>query len=101
MTSPRLERVRLLKSRLVRLTTRVETVREVLEKFLDDDDDMHDLNLTANESKELAEMQPNVRGRGWGCGMESWQYVKIGQHWQYGPADSLVTEAQTGSLQCC
>jgi magnesium transporter len=33
----------------VRLTTRVETVREVLEKFLDDDEDMHDMNLTANQ----------------------------------------------------
>lgn len=70
VTSPRLERVRLLKSRLVRLTTRVETVREVLEKFLDDDDDMHDLNLTANESKELAETQPNVSGRGRGFNTE-------------------------------
>jgi hypothetical protein len=32
---------------MVRLTTRVETLREVLEKFLDDDSDMKDLNLTA------------------------------------------------------
>ena len=45
----------------VRLTTRVETVREVLEKFLDDDEDMHDLNLTANEVKEIAETEPEVR----------------------------------------
>ncbi|KAG1654644.1 hypothetical protein FOA52_009200 [Chlamydomonas sp. UWO 241] len=60
VTSPRLERVRRIKNRLVRLTTRVETVREVLEKFLDDDDDMHDLNLTANEAREMAEMAPHV-----------------------------------------
>jgi magnesium transporter len=45
----------------VRLTTRVETVREVLEKFLDDDEDMHDLNLTANEVNERAENEPEVR----------------------------------------
>lgn len=42
-----LERVRRIKNRMVRLTTRVETLREVLEKFLDDDSDMKDLNLTA------------------------------------------------------
>jgi len=52
VTSPHLERVRRIKNRLVRLTTRVETVREVLEKFLDDDEDMHDLNLTANQERE-------------------------------------------------
>ncbi|KAI3437682.1 hypothetical protein D9Q98_000131 [Chlorella vulgaris] len=44
-----LERVRRIKNRMVRLTTRVETLREVLEKFLDDDSDMKDLNLTAKE----------------------------------------------------
>jgi len=60
VTSPRLERVRRIKNRLVRLTTRVETVREVLEKFLDDDEDMHDLNLTANEARELAETEPEL-----------------------------------------
>jgi hypothetical protein len=55
VTSPHLERVRRLKNRLVRLTTRVETVREVLERFLDDDEDMHDLNLTANLEVEEAD----------------------------------------------
>lgn len=64
VTSPRLERVRLIKSRLVRLTTRVETAREVLEKFLDDDDDMHDLNLTANESREIVEYEPQLARHG-------------------------------------
>ena len=47
VTTPNLERVRRVKTRLVRLTTRVETLREVLEKILDDDSDMHDMNLTA------------------------------------------------------
>ena len=47
VTTPNLERVRRIKSRLVRLTTRVETLREALEKILDDDADMHDMNLTA------------------------------------------------------
>jgi magnesium transporter len=55
VTSPNLELVRRLKNRLVRLTTRVETVREVLERFLDDDEDMHDLNLTANYEPEEEE----------------------------------------------
>ncbi|KAL4428791.1 hypothetical protein ABPG77_005229 [Micractinium sp. CCAP 211/92] len=48
-----LERVRRIKNRMVRLTTRVETLREVLEKFLDDDSDMKDLNLTAKEADRL------------------------------------------------
>ncbi|KAL6754027.1 Mg2+ transporter protein [Haematococcus lacustris] len=52
VTSPHLECVRRIKNRLVRLTTRVQTVREVVEKFLDDDEDMHDLNLTANLERE-------------------------------------------------
>ncbi len=42
-----LERVRRIKSRMVRLKTRGETIREVLEKYLDDDSDMKDMNLSA------------------------------------------------------
>lgn len=42
-----LERVRRVKSRMVRLKTRVETIREVLQKYLDDDSDMKDLHLSA------------------------------------------------------
>ncbi|KAL4428792.1 hypothetical protein ABPG77_005230 [Micractinium sp. CCAP 211/92] len=49
-----LERVRRIKNRMVRLTTRVETLREVLEKFLDDDSDMKDLNLTAKEEDRMS-----------------------------------------------
>ncbi|GAX84705.1 hypothetical protein CEUSTIGMA_g12127.t1 [Chlamydomonas eustigma] len=60
VTSPKLEKVRRIKNRLVRLTTRVETVREVLEKFLNDDEDMHDLNLTANEAKQTAQEEPDL-----------------------------------------
>jgi hypothetical protein len=48
-----LERVRTCKSRLVRLVTRVETIREVLEKFLDDDSDMHAMHLTARALDQL------------------------------------------------
>ena len=36
-----------MKSRMVRLSTRVETLKEVLQKYLDDDSDMKDLNLSA------------------------------------------------------
>ena len=41
-----LQRVRNIKSQLNRLTTRVETLREVLEKYLDDDDDMKEMYLS-------------------------------------------------------
>jgi len=43
----RLERLRGVKNRMVRLNTRVETIRELLEKLLDDDEDMRDMNLSA------------------------------------------------------
>jgi magnesium transporter len=39
----------------------VETLREVLEKFLDDDSDMKDLNLTAKEEERLELFNRNVR----------------------------------------
>ena len=50
VTTQNLERVRRIKNRMVRLTTKVETIRELLEKFLDDDSDMKDMNLTARVS---------------------------------------------------
>lgn len=46
VTPNNLERVRKVKNRMVRLNTRVETIRQLLEKYLDDDEDMEDLNLT-------------------------------------------------------
>jgi len=52
ITTDNLERVRGMKTRMVRLNTRVETLREVLEKFLDDDGDMRDMNLSAKEARE-------------------------------------------------
>jgi magnesium transporter len=55
VSTENLERVRRVKNRMVRLTTRVETLREVLEKFLDDDSDMKDMNLTAREAREAQE----------------------------------------------
>lgn len=55
VTSDTLERVRRIKNRMVRLTTRVETLREVLEKYLDDDSDMADMNLTAQVAREAQE----------------------------------------------
>ncbi|KAK9867744.1 hypothetical protein WJX84_007910 [Apatococcus fuscideae] len=59
VTTQNLERVRRIKNRMVRLTTKVETIREVLEKFLDDDSDMKDMNLTAKE-EEAAERASNL-----------------------------------------
>ena len=59
VTTHNLERVRRVKSRMVRLTTRVETVRELLEKFLDGDSDMHDMNLTARQ-QDLLDRQTSL-----------------------------------------
>ncbi|KAK9916763.1 hypothetical protein WJX75_006679 [Coccomyxa subellipsoidea] len=55
-----LERVRRIKNRLVRLTTRVQTLREMLEKLMDDDSDMHAMNLTARAQDQL-ERQISMR----------------------------------------
>ena len=55
VSTDNLERVRRVKNRMVRLTTRVETLREVLEKFLDDDSDMRDMNLAAKVARESQE----------------------------------------------
>lgn len=46
---------------MVRLTTRVETIRELLEKFLDDDEDMHDMNLTARQQDMLERQELLIR----------------------------------------
>ena len=43
VTSTNLERVRRIKSRLSRLTTRVERVRVEIQRLLDDDSDMRDM----------------------------------------------------------
>ncbi|KAK9843506.1 hypothetical protein WJX81_006534 [Elliptochloris bilobata] len=59
VSTANLERVRRIKNRLVRLTTRVETLREVLEKILDDDSDMHQMNLTAR-AMDLIERQSSL-----------------------------------------
>ncbi|KAK9843412.1 hypothetical protein WJX81_000865 [Elliptochloris bilobata] len=44
-----LDRLRTLKARMVRLKTKVETIKEVMQKYLGADDDLYDLNLTAKE----------------------------------------------------
>ncbi|XP_057517609.1 magnesium transporter MRS2-I-like isoform X2 [Amaranthus tricolor] len=46
ISSRNLDRVRKLKSAMTRLTNRVQKVRDELEQFLDDDEDMGDLYLT-------------------------------------------------------
>jgi magnesium transporter len=51
ISTSNLERVRRIKNRMVRLTTRVETLKELLEKLLDDDSDMRDVNLSAKEAE--------------------------------------------------
>ena len=61
VTTQNLEWVRRTKSRMVRLTTRVETIRELLEKFLEDDEDMHDMNLTARQQDMLERHESQLR----------------------------------------
>ena len=53
VSTSNLERVRRIKNRLVRLTTRVQTLREMLEKLRDDDSDMHAMHLTARAYDQL------------------------------------------------
>ncbi len=47
VTTLLLDKMRRIKNRMVRLKTRVETIRELLEKFLEDEGDMKNMNLTA------------------------------------------------------
>lgn len=54
MSTANLERVRKVKTRHQRLYTRVVTVREELQRFLEDDDDMMKMCLT--RKKELERM---------------------------------------------
>lgn len=51
ISTSNLERVRRIKNRMVRLNTRIETLKEVLEKTLEDDADMKDFNLSALEEE--------------------------------------------------
>ena len=48
VTAGHLEHVRRVKNHMVRLTTRVETIRVLLEKYLGDDDDLAELHLTGS-----------------------------------------------------
>mmetsp|Transcript_19262 Transcript_19262/g.53919 ORF Transcript_19262/g.53919 Transcript_19262/m.53919 type:complete len:442 (+) Transcript_19262:195-1520(+) len=61
VTPENLDQVRRNKNKLVRLTTRVQTAREVLEKFLNNHDDMHDFNITANRDRENALQEERAR----------------------------------------
>ncbi|MEW5305389.1 MAG: hypothetical protein WDW36_007931 [Sanguina aurantia] len=58
-----LEGVRKIKTRLVRLMTKVETVKEVFEKFLKDDTDMHKLQLTVRTLGREAVLTRDSRRR--------------------------------------
>ena len=67
VTTHNLERVRRIKNRMVRLNTRVETIHELLEKLLDDDDDMKDINLTAKQQASVCASHPSC----WLCFTQS------------------------------
>ena len=54
MSTKNLERVRKVKTRHQRLQARVETVREELQRFLEDDDDMMKMCLTRKKELESA-----------------------------------------------
>lgn len=53
MTTSNLERVRKVKTRHQRLFTRVQTFREELQRFLEDDDDMMKMCLTRKKELEI------------------------------------------------
>jgi len=59
-----LQRVRGVKSKIAQQKTKVETVKEILEKFLDDDEDMKDMNLSSKldyyATNDRIELQPRV-----------------------------------------
>ena len=61
MSTANLERVRKVKTRHQRLYTRVVTVREELQRFLEDDDDMMKMCLT--RKKELERLVSTGHGR--------------------------------------
>lgn len=54
VTTLLLDKMRRIKNRMVRLKTRVETIRELLEKFLEDEGDMKSMNLTARQVLQTA-----------------------------------------------
>jgi magnesium transporter len=49
VTAGNLDAVRRVKNRMVRLNTRVETVRTLLEKYLADDGDLAEIHLTGRK----------------------------------------------------
>ena len=58
MTTLLLDKMRRIKNRMVRLKTRVETIRELLEKFLEDEGDMKSMNLTARQVLQSLSRHP-------------------------------------------
>lgn len=58
MTTSNLERVRKVKTRHQRLYARVQTIREELQRFLEDDEDMMKMCLTRKKELEFAAGQP-------------------------------------------
>ena len=56
-TTANLERVRKMKTRHQRLQTRVTTVREELQSFLEDDDDMMKMCLTHKKEHEQQQVE--------------------------------------------
>jgi magnesium transporter len=59
-----LERVRRMKTRLVRITGRVSKVREEIQRYLDDDSDMRDMYLTRKAHSEDASAPTGTQTRG-------------------------------------
>jgi len=60
VTSDYLERMRRLKTKLVRLKTRVETLRGVLDKVLSDESDMKAIHLTGKMREQRAAVQQRL-----------------------------------------
>ncbi|EFJ48432.1 Mg2+ transporter protein [Volvox carteri f. nagariensis] len=83
-----LERARRIKNWLVRRTRDVESVREVLERFLNDDGDMHRLHLTGAEMSRQVSMRPGDLSR-LSAGLVSCD----------SSSDSSIDEAETAAVE--
>ncbi|GLC37511.1 hypothetical protein PLESTB_001755400 [Pleodorina starrii] len=91
-----LEKARRIKNRLVRLTRDVESVREVLERFLNDDGDMHRLHLTGAEMSRQVSMRPGDLGR---LSAGLLPMASVNPDDSDSSSDSSIDEAETAAVE--
>ncbi|KAK9832889.1 hypothetical protein WJX74_000843 [Apatococcus lobatus] len=82
INSEYLEAIKVIKTRCVRLKTRAETVKEVLQKYLDDEDDLKDLHLSARLGKAAP----------WNTESALWEQIEEQLHLQAGHDSTSGTQ---------